>query len=56
MGIQKLTNEERKIKNWRERRNRLVSQLLAKDKHLTSDEALKMANKKMGPMPGRRVW
>ncbi len=44
MQFKNLNEKERAIKRWRERRNRLVSDLLAKDKWLPRVEALRKAN------------
>jgi hypothetical protein len=47
MQFKKLTPEQRRIKRWRERRNRLVSEILAGDKRITREEALRQANEMM---------
>jgi hypothetical protein len=47
MIYKKLTSAQRRIKHWRERRNRLVGQLLADDPILTGVDALKLANRLM---------
>jgi hypothetical protein len=47
MQYQRLTAEQKKIRNWRSRRNHLVCDLLAKNPHMTRQEALTLANKKM---------
>ena len=51
MGIQKLTQRERAIRNWRIRRNQLAHRLMANDINLTLAMAIKIANRKCGPMP-----
>lgn len=47
MQMQKLTKEQLRMKRWRDRRNHIVCQLLAKDKRLLRREALEIANKRM---------
>ena len=47
MQYKKLSQQQRKIRQWRLKRNALVGKLLAKDSSLMSAEALKMANRMM---------
>lgn len=47
MQYQKLTGEQRRIRAARLRRNHIVCELMAKDKSLTSREALSMAYRLM---------
>jgi hypothetical protein len=51
MQFQKLTGAQRAIKRWRGKRNSLVCKLLAKNPHMSRSEALREANRQMGPMP-----
>lgn len=47
MQYQKLTNDQKSIRNWRAKRNSLIGQIMADNPMITNDEALKMANKIM---------
>ncbi len=47
MQYKKLTTQQRSIKQWRDRRNKLVCKLRDEDKMLTGAEALKLANRMM---------
>lgn len=47
MQYKKLTDEQKKIRNWRTRRNHLVQTLLDADPLLLRREALKRANRLM---------
>lgn len=44
MQYQKLTGEQKRIRKWRIKRNKLVCKLRDKDHSLTPDEALRKAN------------
>lgn len=47
MQYKKLNKTQKNIKHWRDRRNRLVQQLLDSDPKLLRREALKLANYQM---------
>lgn len=47
MQFKKLTPAQKSIKHWRERRNRIVSRLLATDPFLSREQALRRANREM---------
>jgi hypothetical protein len=54
MQRQKLTGEQKAILRWRGKRNRLVDKILSKDQFISREDAMRQANEKCGPMPGRR--
>jgi hypothetical protein len=45
MTIQKLTNAQKQIKRWRERRNAMVGKLLAENRSMLRAEALRQVNR-----------
>lgn len=45
MQFQRLTNEQKRIRQWRLRRNALIGKLLAENPHLLRAEALTIANR-----------
>lgn len=47
MQYQKLTAEQKRVRKWRMKRNKLVCQLMDKDKTITSADALRQASKMM---------
>jgi hypothetical protein len=47
MQYKKLTADQKQVKRWRAKRNRLVSQLLAADPRLLREDALREANRVM---------
>jgi hypothetical protein len=51
MHYLKRTPSQKRIARWQTQRNRLVCKLLEKDPYLPRREALRIANKRMGPMP-----
>lgn len=53
MQNQKLTNEQRNIRQWRIRRNHLICELLTKNPMMLRAEALQRANQVL-PMPRRK--
>lgn len=53
MNYQKLTGEQKRIRNWRIRRNRIASKLMEADPKLLTMEAIRLATRKAGPMPAR---
>jgi hypothetical protein len=47
MQYKRLNPGQKRILAWRGRRNRLVDELLAADRHLSREEALKKANRQL---------
>jgi len=45
MHFTKLTEGQRKVKRWRLQRNHIVSDLMAKDRFLTAEQANKIAKR-----------
>lgn len=54
MRYTKLTFKQKRIKNWRSKRNHLVCQILDSDKSISREDALSAANRQLKKTKGRK--